>query len=255
MNRILLYSILVFFILLIVVFAITYPIYRMQISEASKRIAAESKMMETEFGEMEYAIRGEGKPVLLIHGAGGGYDQGLWLGEICLDNNYQFIAPSKFGYLNSALPKNSSVQMQAEVFKILLEHLSIEKVTVIGVSAGGPSAMQLASDYPEMVDKLILLSAVSMPPNPNDKDPVFIKVIHTIQKSDYFYWLFTKIFETQILSLMGIPSDDYRKFTLEQKNLAREMLNVMHPMSQRYEGTIADGLMIYNFEIPRNITT
>ncbi len=253
MNRIFLYSILVFIGVTFIAFAVSYPIYKRQISKVVTKIAAESTILKTEFGEMEYAIRGEGKPILLIHGAGGGYDQGLWLGQICLDSDYQLIAPSKFGYLKSALPNNSSIQMQAEQYKILLEHLNIKKVSVIGVSAGGPSAMQFASDYPEMVDKLILLSAVSMPPNSNDKDPFFIKVIHAIQKSDYFYWLFTNVFESQILSLMGIPADDYQKFNAKQKALAREMLNVMHPMSQRYKGTIADGLMIQDFKIPQNI--
>jgi len=91
--------------------------------------------------------------------------------------------------------------------------------------------------YPEMVDKLILLNAVSMPPNPNDKDPFLIKIVHLIQRSDYTYWLFTRVFESQILSLMGIPSDDFKAFTSQQKALAREMLDVMHPMSPRYNGT------------------
>jgi len=255
MNKIFLYSILVFIGITFIAFAVSYPIYKRQISKAVAKIAAESTVLMTELGAMEYAIRGEGKPILLIHGAGGGYDQGLWLGEICLDSDYQFIAPSKFGYLKSALPSNCSIQMQAEQYKVLLEHLNMKKVSVIGVSAGGPSAMQFASDYPEMVDKLILLSAVSMPPIPNDKDPFSIKVIHTIQKSDYLYWVTTNVFESQILSLMGIPPNDYKKFAPKQKALARQMLGVMHPMSQRYKGTIADGLMIQDFKIPINITS
>jgi len=255
MNRIFFYSILLFIGITFIAFVVSYPMYKKQISKAGTKIAAESTVLITEFGVMEYAIRGAGKPILLIHGAGGGYDQGLWLGEICLDSDYQFIAPSKFGYLKSALPNNSSIQMQAEQYKVLLEYLNIKKVSVIGVSAGGPSAMQFASDYPEMVDKLILLSAVSMPPNPNDKDPFSIKVIHNIQKSDYLYWVFTTVFESQILSLMGIPPNDYKEFGPQQKALAREMLDVMHPMSQRYKGTIADGLMIQDFKIPLNITS
>lgn len=234
--------------------AVTFPLYQKQIRSATNRIASESRILKTKYGNLEYAVRGKGKPILLIHGAGGGYDQGLWLGEICLDGNFQFIAPSKFGYLKSSIPNNLSMKLQAEHYKILLDALNVEKVTIIAVSAGGPSAMQFANDYPERVDKLILLSAVSMPPNLNDKDPFFIKIIHQIQKSDYAYWLFTRLFETQILSLMGIPSDDYKNFTVEQKNLAKRMLEIMHPMSLRYQGTMTDGLMIKDFVIPKNIT-
>ena len=85
--------------------------YRKQMSAASERIASESRLLETKFGKMEYAIRGQGNPVLLIHGAGGGFDQGLWLGRICLDGNYKFISPSKFGYLNSETPDEFSAEL------------------------------------------------------------------------------------------------------------------------------------------------
>ncbi|GAB1454493.1 alpha/beta hydrolase [Draconibacterium sp.] len=248
-----LYLILAILALSFIYIAITFPVYQKQIRSANKRIAAESRILKTKLGNLEYAVRGKGKPILLIHGAGGGYDQGLWLGEICLDDDCQFIAPSKFGYLNSSLPINISMKIQAEQYKILLDALNVEKVTIIAVSAGGPSAMQFANDYHERVDKLILLSAVSMPSNSNDKNLFFIKFIHQIQKSDYAYWLFTRLFETQILSLMGIPYDDYKNFTVEQKNLAKRMLELMHPMSLRHDGTIADGLMIKDFVIPKNI--
>ncbi len=253
MSRILTYTALFILTLVLMAVLMTYPSFRKQIIEANERIKNKSRLLETKFGTMEYAIIGQGKPVLLIHGAGGGYDQGLWLGQTTLEYEYQFVAPSKFGYLNSDTPKEYSALLQAEQYKILLDYLGIEKVIIVAVSAGGPSSMQFANEYPERVEKMILLSAVSMPPNPNDKDPVFIKVIQLIQKSDYAYWLFTKTFESQILSLFGIPSDDYKKFTPEQKVLAKELLNVMHPMSLRYDGTITDGLIIKNFEIPKGI--
>ena len=249
------YSIIVIVFLPLLFIVITFAPYIKQMKSANEKIGSQSQLLKTKFGTMEFAIAGAGRPVLLVHGAGGGFDQGLWLGKICLDSGYQFIAPSKFGYLKSAVPEQYSTKIQAEQYKILLDYLGIEKVELIGVSAGGPSAMAFANDFPERVDHLILLSAVSMPPNQNDKSPFYIKIIQQIQKSDYAYWLFTKAFKTQILSLVGIPSADYKNFSQEQKNLAQEMLDVMHPMSLRYEGTIIDGLIIKNFEIPKNITT
>ena len=254
MNKILIYILILINTIIAISFIVTYSTFRNQMKAANERIKNESKVLETKYGNMEYAVRGQGKPVLLIHGAGGGFDQGLWLGQICLDETYQFIAPSKFGYLSSAIPENFSAGLQAEQYITLLDHLGIEKVIVIGVSAGGPSSMLFASDYPERVEKLILLSAVSMPPNLNDKAPFFIRIIQIIQKSDYAYWFFTKAFETQMLSLLGIPSADYKDFSPEQIALAKEMLINMHPMSSRYDGTIIDGLIIKNFEIPTDIT-
>lgn len=253
-TYIILYILIGFSALILITLLIVYPSYQKQMAEAKERIISESRLIETKYGVMEYAISGQGKPVLLIHGAGGGFDQGLWLGRICLDGDYQFIAPSKFGYLNSDIPEEYSAKLQANQYRILLDNLGIEKVSIIAVSAGGPTSMQFANDFPERTEKLVLLSAVSMPPNPNDKDPFYIKFIQTIQKSDFAYWFFTKAFKSQILNLIGIPSDDYKNFTPEQKELANELLDVMHPMSLRHVGTVIDGLVIQDFEMPENIS-
>lgn len=253
MKKKMLYILIGFLSIILIVLVVSFPFYKKQMKAAGERIQSESRILETKYGKMEYAIRGHGKPILLIHGAGGGFDQGLWLGEVCLDGDYQFISPSKFGYLNSDIPAKYSAKIQAEQYRILLDYLGIEKVSVIGVSAGGPSSMQFAGDYPERIEKLILLSAVSMPSNPNDKDPFFIKIMQTIQKSDFAYWFFTKAFKTQILGLVGIPADDYKKFTAEQKKLANELLDLMHPMSLRHKGTVIDGLIIKDFTIPNSI--
>lgn len=253
MKKKMLYILIGFLSIILIVLVVVFPFYKKQMKAASERIQSESRILETKYGKMEYAVRGHGKPILLIHGAGGGFDQGLWLGQVCLDGDYQFISPSKFGYLNSDIPAEYSAKIQAEQYRILLDYLGIEKVSVIGVSAGGPSSMQFDGDYPERIEKLILLSAVSMPPNSNDKDPFLIKIIQTIQKSDFAYWFFTEVFKTQILSMVGIPADNYKQFTQEQKELANELLDVMHPMSLRHKGTIIDGLIIQNFTIPDNI--
>jgi len=253
MIKFAMYAVIIILSAVIITFLLTYPLFNEKMNKVKNDIKEQSEIIETKYGKMEYAVRGKGEAVLLIHGAGGGFDQGLWLGEISLKDEYLFIAPSKFGYINSDIPDQYSSELQAEQYKILLDKLGIEKVIVIGVSAGGPSSMQFANDYPERVKKLILLSAVSMPPNINDKDPFFIKIVQYIQQSDYIYWAFTRVFKKQMLSLLGIPADNYEKFTDEQKELADEMLDVMHPMSLRYDGTVLDGLIIKDFIIPKDI--
>ncbi len=101
------YAVLLALTIAIIAVVITSPVYRKQMNAAMERINSQSRLLETKFGTMEYAIHGQGKPVLLIHGAGGGFDQGLWLGQTTLGSGYQFIAPSKFGYLNSNTPKET----------------------------------------------------------------------------------------------------------------------------------------------------
>lgn len=75
--------------------------YRRDVQAARKRVEASSRMIETKCGRIEYGDAGHGKPVLLIHGAGGDYDQGLLLGDLVLGEGFRLIAPSRFGYLQS----------------------------------------------------------------------------------------------------------------------------------------------------------
>ncbi len=234
----------------VILIALTYPDYHNTMTEKQKQLLTDSNILQTEYGDIEYALKGEGTPVLMIHGAGGGYDQGLWLGKVFFGDDHKFISVSRYGYLRSNIPDNASVKMQSEAYKPLLDSLGVDKVIVVGVSAGGPSATQFANDYPDRCSELILISAVSMGPAPDDKAPFYVGIIHTIQQSDYGYWLVTRFFQPAILELMGIPTDVYDTFNPEQRELAQEMLDVMHPMSQRYEGTINDERMIRSYIVP-----
>ncbi len=242
--KILLISVIILAGIVVALIALTYPQYNREISTAQSHLIEGSEILKTDQGDIEYALTGEGIPVLLLHGAGGGYDQGLWGAKVYLGGGYKFVSVSRYGFLRSPIPANASIKKQAALYKELLDYLKIEKVVVIGVSAGGPSATQFANDYPERVSALILISAVSMPRAPGDKDPFYVNIIHTIQQSDYAYWLVSKNFQPQFLDLLGIPSEVYHGFTSEQKALAQEMLDVMHPMSKRYKGTINDGKML-----------
>ena len=214
----------------------TYRRFRHEMGVARERIRAGSEILETDRGDIEYAVRGEGPPVLLLHGAGGGYDQGLLLGNSGPEG-FKLVSVSRFGYLRSPIPEDSSVEAQAALYAALLDYLGIEGVVVVAGSAGGPSALQFAHDYPERCSALILVSAISKSIAP-DKDALHNKVIHSIQKSDFAYWIMTRAFQPQFLELIGVPPEVYQGFTPEQKELAQEMLDVMHPMSLRRAGSI-----------------
>lgn len=224
--------------------ALTYPGYSREMNAAKARLLAGSRILKTEHGEVEYAVEGEGSPVLSLHGAGGGYDQGLWAARMAFGESYKIISVSRYGYLRTPIPQNASIKTQAVLYKDLLDHLRIQRVIVLGSSAGGPSATQFANDYPERTSALILLSAVSEATAPGDKPAFYVGIIHLIQRSDYAYWLLARFFQPMILNLMGIPADVYANFTPAQKQSAQAMLDTMHPMSQRYRGTVNDGEMI-----------
>ncbi len=60
---------------------LTYLLYRRDIGPAYERISTGSQIAPTRCGPIEYAVKGEGPPVLVVHGAGGGFDQGLRRGR------------------------------------------------------------------------------------------------------------------------------------------------------------------------------
>ncbi len=78
------------------------------------------------------------------------------------------------------------------------------------------------------------MSAMSMP----IVETFSIKAMHLIQKSDFIYWVFGKFFQSQLLELVGILRGIYKGFTPKEKELAQEMLDVMHPLNPRRRGTI-----------------
>ena len=87
--------------------------------------AQKSTVIDTSFGALEYAEAGEGAPLMMIHGTGGGFDQGLLFAGQLVDAGYRVIAPSRFGYLKSDFPDDPSSENQADALVELLDHLGI----------------------------------------------------------------------------------------------------------------------------------
>ena len=74
--------------------------YSREIKAAHGRINGRSSQVITRTAaRLEYAMVGDGYPVLVIHGTMGGYDQGLLVAKPVIDAGFQVIAVSRFGYL------------------------------------------------------------------------------------------------------------------------------------------------------------
>ena len=79
----------------------TYSLFLYDMSRSRTRPAGRSETIATPFGVEEYAEFGQGEPVLVIHGAAGGFDQALEVTLPFAGYVYRLIAPSRFGYLAS----------------------------------------------------------------------------------------------------------------------------------------------------------
>lgn len=147
------------------------PPYGRDLDAARERIDSGSLVVDTPCGPIEYAIKGEGPPLLVVHGAGGGFDQGLIIGAPLIETGYKVIAVSRFGYLRTPLPQDASPAAQADAYACLLDALGIRRVVILGASAGAPSSLQFALRHPERCQALVLLVPVLYTPRLGELPP------------------------------------------------------------------------------------
>jgi pimeloyl-ACP methyl ester carboxylesterase len=106
--------------------------------------------------ELEYEVTGTGEPVLLI-----GHVIADALAPLTTQpalEGYQFVRYRKRGFGGSThTPPPVTIAQHAADAAALLEHLGLSPAHVVGGSAGGCVALQLAVDHPETVSTLVLL--------------------------------------------------------------------------------------------------
>jgi pimeloyl-ACP methyl ester carboxylesterase len=115
-------------------------------------------VVNTSRGPVEYATYGEGPAVLALHGAMGGYDQGLILARTIGRVGYRYISVSRPGYLGTPLTAGRTPEQQADLCAELLDLLRIRETAVMAVSGGGPCAIHLALRHRERCRGLVLVS-------------------------------------------------------------------------------------------------
>ena len=106
-----------------------------------------------------YRIAGSGPAVLLIHGVGD--NSTTWnTVQAKLAQRFTVIAPDLLGHGQSDKPRaDYSVAAYANGMRDLLSVLEFERVTVVGHSLGGGVAMQFCYQFPQLVERLILVGA------------------------------------------------------------------------------------------------
>lgn len=105
-----------------------------------------------------FRIAGSGPALLLIHGIG---DNSSTWNEVIphLAKNFTVIAPDLLGHGRSDKPRaDYSIAAYANGMRDLLTVLNIERATVIGHSLGGGVALQFAYQFPQMVERLVVVA-------------------------------------------------------------------------------------------------
>jgi pimeloyl-ACP methyl ester carboxylesterase len=113
--------------------------------------------------EMYYEVRGDGPPLILLHGfTGAGSD---WRYVFDLDDlakTYRLIVPDMRGHGGSTNPSNEFTHRQSALDMFaLLDHLKIEKFKAIGLSGGGNTFLHMATQQPSRVEAMVVISATT----------------------------------------------------------------------------------------------
>src|SRR5712672_1422693 len=106
-----------------------------------------------------FRIAGSGPALLMIHGIGD--NSTTWnTVQAKLAQRFTVIAPDLLGHGESDKPRaDYSLAAFANGVRDLLAALDIDRVTVVGHSFGGGVAMQFAYQYPQLVERIVLVSA------------------------------------------------------------------------------------------------
>lgn len=216
--------------------------YVWDMNRAYERIRAKGTVIPSPNGDIEYTAGGSGPPVLVIHGSGGGYDQGELMVRALLGEQFHWIAPSRFGYLRSTFRDGATFDDQAHAYAYLLDRLGVKKVAIVTLSHGGPSALLFAVLHPERVSSLTLISAGVASSTEQNQAQANQKgeLLMTIFKHDPLYWSITKLFRKQLMELMGANDAVIAGLAPAQRELVDQIIDFMNPVSPRSAGAAFD---------------
>jgi 3-oxoadipate enol-lactonase len=116
---------------------------------------------------ISYDDVGSGNAVLFIHGHP--FDRTMWLPQVqSLRWKYRTIAPDLRGYGESACGSESVYTQEkfAEDLVRLLDHLSVTRACIVGLSMGGQIAMEFVRAFPDRTAAVVLAATLPQAETP-----------------------------------------------------------------------------------------
>ena len=223
----------------------TVGAFRKARRQAGARLFGHASLIESTAGALEYAVAGNGPALMMIHGTGGGFDQGLLFAAKLRGRGFRIVAPSRFGYLGSGFPDDTSPMHQADVLVELLDYLDIDRLPVIGGSAGALTAAEFALRHPDRCSHLGLLVPAA---NLTNRDPVEFTALQqmavgAVLGSDFAFWALSRLAPGQMIrTLLATDPALLESVDAKERERARTILTQILPVSRKLDGLRTDGV-------------
>ena len=223
--------------------------FNSDIAAATAKAAQRSVLITTPCGPIEYQEAGTGTPLLMVQGSGGGHDQGMAFAGKLTQRGIRVLAVSRFGYLRTPMPPDASPAAQADAHVCLLDALGIAKAAVLGGSAGGPSALQMAIRHPDRVSALVLLVPLAYkPPDAADSakplTPWAEALLMRLIASDFLFWAGLHLARDQVIKyVLATPPEQVSTASPEERARVNAILDHILPVSSRAAGLRSDSVL------------
>jgi 2-hydroxymuconate-semialdehyde hydrolase len=155
--------IILFLVLIIIFFPFISNKEKYAYDEAVAKFA-KGKIITIDNKKMHYLVKGQGKPVILIHGFL--YSTVMWKKNIDdLSKKFKVYAIDLWGWGYSERLKEDSYSFDLYSKQVIrfMNELKIRKASLVGQSMGGGISVYTAAHYPERIDKLILIDPAVIP--------------------------------------------------------------------------------------------
>jgi 2-hydroxy-6-oxonona-2,4-dienedioate hydrolase len=223
--------------------------FNSDVAVAKARAERGSLVLSTRCGTIEYQEAGTGVPLLMVHGSGGGHDQGIAFAGALPKQGIRVIAMSRFGYLGTPMPADATPAAQADAHACLLDALGIPQAAVMGGSAGGPSAMQMAIRHPDRVNALVLLVPLAYKPSAvadsvAPLSPWAENLILKLIGSDFVFWAALHIARDQVIKyVLATPPEQVATASPQERARVNRVLENILPVSARALGLRSDSVL------------
>ena len=110
--------------------------------------------------KLYYEVHGQGEPIIMLNGVI--MSTASWQMFVpAISKHNQLILLDFFdqGQSDKLVGESYTLARQVAALKGLYDHLGLKKASVVGTSYGGNTALKFASEYPDMVEKLIIFHA------------------------------------------------------------------------------------------------